>query len=145
MIRHRAKPPLVKNSPHLAARKGGHVVHGSAGLMNAADDLLKIAAGGKKRRKMSAKARKAISNAQKARWAKQRGKGRNSLALVRQSRLRSLPYCLTVYLKSRSVPVATLVIESAGTVTALFIRDKLSNVVGNAFGSSTPIRGTRPI
>jgi hypothetical protein len=61
---------LVKHFPHLAARKGGQVLHGSAGLAKAAGDLLIVAAGGRKRRKLSAKARKAMSMAQKARWAK---------------------------------------------------------------------------
>jgi hypothetical protein len=63
---------LVTNFPHLAARTGGHVLHGSAGLAKTAGDLLHVAAGGRKRRKMSAKARKAMSMAQKARWAKTR-------------------------------------------------------------------------
>ena len=61
---------LVKHFPHLAARKDGHVVHGSAGLWNAVEDTLKLAAGRKKRRKMSAAARKKIGDAQRKRWAK---------------------------------------------------------------------------
>jgi ElaB/YqjD/DUF883 family membrane-anchored ribosome-binding protein len=43
-----------------------------AGSKNKASDKAIIIVSGKKRRKMSAKARKAISMAQKARWAKQR-------------------------------------------------------------------------
>src|SRR6476661_7325187 len=66
---------LVKNFPHLADRKGRQV-------SRAAFDAL--AKGGKavmatvsreatkKRRKMSAKARKAIGDAQRRRWAKQK-------------------------------------------------------------------------
>jgi hypothetical protein len=63
---------LLKHFPHVAGSKRAQTSHGSSGLAKAADDLLKVAAGGRKRRKMSAKARKAISNAQKARWAKQK-------------------------------------------------------------------------
>jgi len=48
---------LVKNFPHLSGRKGAQAGEPS---------------GTRRRRKMSAKARAAISAAQKARWAKQR-------------------------------------------------------------------------
>jgi hypothetical protein len=61
---------LVKHFPRLAARTGRQVLHGSAGLAKTAGDLVVVAAGGRKRRKLSAKARKAMSIAQKARWAK---------------------------------------------------------------------------
>ena len=63
---------LVKNFPHL--RKGG-VARGMAAVSKGGRAVMTAVAGGptpKKRRKMSAKARKAISNAQKARWAKQK-------------------------------------------------------------------------
>ena len=63
---------LLKHFPHVAGRRSGRASRGSSGLAKAADDMVKVAAGGRKRRKMSAKARKAISNAQKARWAKQK-------------------------------------------------------------------------
>jgi hypothetical protein len=60
---------LVKNFPHLAGQTGRTVSRGATALSKrgkaAIADLLP-----RKRRKMSAKARKAISAAQKARWAK---------------------------------------------------------------------------
>ena len=63
---------LVKHFPHL--RTGG-VARGMAAVSKGGRAVMTAVAGGptpKKRRKMSAKARKAISNAQKARWAKQK-------------------------------------------------------------------------
>ena len=61
---------LVRNFPHLAGRKGGILSRGPAPLGQ----------GGKavatervpRKRKMSARARKAISDAQKKRWAKKK-------------------------------------------------------------------------
>ena len=64
---------LVKNFPHLAGRKGGIVSRGAHALSKGGKAVMAAATGHdapKKRRKMSAKARRAISNAQKARWAK---------------------------------------------------------------------------
>jgi hypothetical protein len=63
---------LVKHFPDLTERESGPDLHGSAGLANAAEAMLKPAVGGMRRRKMSAKARAAISAAQKARWAKKK-------------------------------------------------------------------------
>jgi hypothetical protein len=60
---------LVKHFPHVANRTGRMVSRGAAALSKGA----KVAMAElkpRKRRKLSAKARKAISNAQKARWAK---------------------------------------------------------------------------
>ena len=65
---------LVKNFPHLAGRKGG-MARGMAAVSKGGRAVMAAVAGKpapKKRRKMSAKARKAISNAQKVRWAKQK-------------------------------------------------------------------------
>jgi hypothetical protein len=62
---------LVKNFPHLVNRVGRIASRGAAALSKGG----KVAMAElkpRKRRKMSAKARKAISNAQKARWAKQK-------------------------------------------------------------------------
>ena len=64
---------LVKNFPHLAGRKGGIVSRGANALSKRGKAVMAAVTGHdapKKRRKMSAKARRAISNAQKARWAK---------------------------------------------------------------------------
>jgi hypothetical protein len=66
---------LVKNFPHLAARKGEQISRGASSVLTRGGQALMAAissAAPKKRRKMSAKARKAISLAQKARWANQR-------------------------------------------------------------------------
>ena len=65
---------LVKHFPHLAGRKGG-VARGIAAVSKGGRAVMAAVTGDptpKKQRKMSAKARKAISNAQKARWAKQK-------------------------------------------------------------------------
>jgi hypothetical protein len=64
---------LVKNFPHLAARTGGQIRRAATEGSKRGKAAVAAIAGGsapKKRRKMSAKARKAISDAQKARWAK---------------------------------------------------------------------------
>jgi hypothetical protein len=66
---------LVKHFPHLAGRKGGIVSRGASVLSKRGRAVVAAVTGEatpKKRRKMSAKARNAISQAQKARWAKQR-------------------------------------------------------------------------
>ena len=60
---------LVKNFPHLAKRAGGMLARGASALSKggrAAMEQLRP----RKRRRMSAKARAAISAAQKIRWAK---------------------------------------------------------------------------
>jgi hypothetical protein len=68
---------LVKNFPHLAARAGGMASRGAAAVSRRGKAMI-VAAGGEgllpkpARRKMSAKARKAISDAQKKRWAAQK-------------------------------------------------------------------------
>jgi hypothetical protein len=59
---------LVKHFPHVAGRV---VTRGAAALSAGGEAAMKELAP-RKRRKMSAKARKAISEAQKARWAKQK-------------------------------------------------------------------------
>ena len=63
---------LIKAFPHLAARQGRRLARGSAGLANAAKETLKMAAGRKKRSKMSAAARKAVSARMKKYWAAKR-------------------------------------------------------------------------
>jgi hypothetical protein len=60
---------LVKNFPHLAQQTGRMVSRGAAALSKGGKAAV-AAVTPRKRRKMSAKARKAISTAQKARWAK---------------------------------------------------------------------------
>jgi hypothetical protein len=68
---------LVKHFPHLGGRKGGIVSRGAAALSHGGRAIV-VAAGGEgllskpARRTMSAKARKAISEAQKKRWAAQK-------------------------------------------------------------------------
>ncbi len=67
---------LVKDFPHLASRARKMVSTGSSALSRRGRAMV-VAAGGEgllkpKRRKMSAKARKAISEAQKKRWAAQK-------------------------------------------------------------------------
>jgi hypothetical protein len=72
---------LVKHFPHLAGSRGGRrpQAQPSAGQSSAAESPTAAAEvpepRTRKRRKMSAAARKKISDAQKARWAKQKGKG----------------------------------------------------------------------
>ena len=64
---------LVKHFPHLAVRTGTAVSRAAAAAAKRGKAAVAAVTGGaapKKRRKMSAKARKAISDAQKARWAK---------------------------------------------------------------------------
>ena len=65
---------LAKHFPHLTGRKG-LVSRGAAALSKggkAVADAVSGASTPRKKRKMSAKARAAISAAQKARWAKQK-------------------------------------------------------------------------
>jgi hypothetical protein len=62
---------LVKHFPHLTGGKGGIVSRGAAALSKGGKaGVAELAP--RKRRKMSARARKAISDAQKRRWAKQK-------------------------------------------------------------------------
>ena len=61
---------LVKNFPHLTGRKGGILSRGTAALAKGGKAVMAELA--PRKRKMSAKARKAISDAQKKRWAKQK-------------------------------------------------------------------------
>jgi hypothetical protein len=71
---------LVRNFPHLAGRRGGigsRVESAAVKRGRASVAAVTSEATPKKRRKMSAKARKAISNAQKARWAKQKAATKN--------------------------------------------------------------------
>jgi hypothetical protein len=65
---------LVKHFPHLAAEKGGQLSRAADAAVTSGRKVVGANAGEapKKKRKMSAKARKAISQAQKARWAKQK-------------------------------------------------------------------------
>lgn len=62
---------LVKNFPHLASRTGRAVSRETTALVAGGRAMMAELAP-RKRRKMSAKARAAISTAQKARWAKQK-------------------------------------------------------------------------
>ena len=61
---------LVKHFPHLTGRKGGILSRGKAALSEGGKAVMAELA--PRRWKMSAKARKAISDAQKRRWAKQK-------------------------------------------------------------------------
>jgi hypothetical protein len=61
---------LVKHFPHLTAGKGGIVSRGTAALAKGRKAVTAELA--RPKRTMSAKARKAISDAQKRRWAKQK-------------------------------------------------------------------------
>jgi len=66
---------LVKHFPDLANRASAQVSHAAAAVSKRGKAAVAAVTGAtapKKRRKMSAKARKAISMAQKARWAKQK-------------------------------------------------------------------------
>lgn len=66
---------LVKHFPHLAGPKGGQVSRAATALSKGGKAVMAAVTGQstpKKRRKMSAKARAAISAAQKARWAKEK-------------------------------------------------------------------------
>jgi len=63
---------LIKSFPHLAARQGRRLARGSAGLAKAAKETLKVAAGRRKRSRMSAAARKAVSARMKKYWAARR-------------------------------------------------------------------------
>ena len=68
---------LIEHFPHLASRAGAKVSHVAVALSKGGKAALATMTGGeppKKRRTMSAKARKAISDAQKARWAKQKAR-----------------------------------------------------------------------
>ena len=64
---------LVKNFPHLAARKGRQISRAASDALVKGGRVVMATVSGeapKKRRKMSAKARKAIGDAQRRRWAK---------------------------------------------------------------------------
>jgi hypothetical protein len=61
---------LVKDFPHLTERKGGIMSRGTGVLSKGGKAVMAELA--PRKRKMSAKARKAISDAQKKRWAKQK-------------------------------------------------------------------------
>jgi hypothetical protein len=66
---------LVKHFPHLAARTGVRVSRAGAAVSkrgNAAVTAVTGAVAPRKRRKMSAKARKAIGDAQRKRWAEKK-------------------------------------------------------------------------
>ena len=65
---------LVKHFPHLATRAGTQVLRAAAAVSKGGKAAVAAVTGSapKKRRKRSAKARKAMSLAQKARWAKVR-------------------------------------------------------------------------
>ena len=63
---------LIKTFPHLAVRQGRRLARGSAGLAGAAKETLKMAAGRRKRSRMSAAARKAVSARMKKYWAAKR-------------------------------------------------------------------------
>ena len=66
---------LVKNFPHLAGRARATVSRGAAALSRGGKAAVAAVAdevAPRKRRKMSAKARKAIGDAQRKRWAEQR-------------------------------------------------------------------------
>jgi hypothetical protein len=66
---------LVRNFPHLAARKGRQVSRAASNALAKGGAAVMAAVSGeapKKRRKMSAKARKAIGDAQRKRWAKKK-------------------------------------------------------------------------
>lgn len=72
---------LVKHFPHLAGRTGRMVSRGAAALSRRGRAVI-VAAGGEgllpARRTMSKKARKAISIAQKKRWAAQKSASANA-------------------------------------------------------------------
>ena len=80
---------LVKNFPHLAARAGGMASRGAAAVSRRGRAVIAAAGEGllpkPARRKMSAKARKAISDAQKKRWAAQKAASANAEAPVRKA------------------------------------------------------------
>ena len=61
---------LVRNFPHLGGRKGGVLSRGAAALRQGGKAVLTELA--PRKRKLSARARKAISDAQKKRWAKKK-------------------------------------------------------------------------
>ena len=63
---------LIKAFPHLAASQGRRLARGSAALANAAKETVKMAAGRRKRSRMSAAARKAVSARMKKYWAAKR-------------------------------------------------------------------------
>jgi hypothetical protein len=65
---------LVRHFPHLTGRQGG-MARGVAALSKGGKAVMEAVSGEapRKRRKMSAKARKAISDAQKKRWAAKKG------------------------------------------------------------------------
>ena len=63
---------LVKNFPHLAHRAGKVIARDAAALAQGGRVAMKELVSPRKRRKMSAKSRAAMSAAQKARWAKRK-------------------------------------------------------------------------
>ena len=63
---------LIKAFPHLAARQGRRLARASAGLANVAKETVKMAAGRRKRSRMSAAARNAVSARMKKYWAAKR-------------------------------------------------------------------------
>ena len=69
---------LVKYFPHVTGRTGG-MARGVAALSKGGKAVMAAVSGEapRKRRKMSAKARKAISDAQKKRWAKQKASNKS--------------------------------------------------------------------
>jgi hypothetical protein len=67
---------LAKNFPHLAATKGKHVSRAAAAAITRGRQVAGAAIAGEStpaKRRVSAKARKAISAAQRERWAKTKG------------------------------------------------------------------------
>lgn len=63
---------LVRNFPHLAHRAGKVMAREAAALSEGGRAAMKELVAPRKRRKMSAKARAAMSASQKARWAKRK-------------------------------------------------------------------------
>ena len=61
---------LIKNFPHLASRAGKAVSREATALSAGGRAAIEELRAPRKRRKMSAKARKAIGDAQRKRWAK---------------------------------------------------------------------------
>ena len=68
---------LVKNFPHLAGQ-AGHMLSRGASALSKGGKAAMAELKPRKRRKMSAKAREAMSAAQKARWAKSKAGVRHS-------------------------------------------------------------------
>ena len=68
---------LVKHFPHLARRAGKAVSREAAALSAGGRAAMEELRAPRARRKMSAKARKAIGDAQRKRWAKQKAGAKN--------------------------------------------------------------------